>query len=178
MKKEGRRFSNEEREEEQRQKREVSIPGVTVGLPPTVAPYAQHRDGVGVPGLRPLDTISPACSSCPPANVAGLVPRRGRVEGIANATEDRKRQIASGRECARVSSVCPRIIRSFLLSSTIRFSFRFSIRLRSVSVRPIGGRRSSSDDAEPNRLHEVARVIGSRIRLRHARASSKTHQPI
>lgn len=40
------------------EKREVSMPGVTIGLPPTATRYALPGDGVGVLGLRPLDAIS------------------------------------------------------------------------------------------------------------------------
>lgn len=47
-----------EMERRAEEKREVSMPGVTIGLPPTATRYALPGDGVGVLGLRPLDAIS------------------------------------------------------------------------------------------------------------------------
>ena len=105
----------------------MSIPGVTVGLPPTRTQCAPPDDGVGVPGLRPLDAISPSCSfRRAPASVQSLYQRADEVEGITNATEYPKRQIARGRECARVSSVFGIYTRSFTGSFLFRsVPFRF-----------------------------------------------------
>lgn len=65
-KREGQERKKETRMERRaEEKREVSMPGVTIGLPPTATRYALPGDGVGVLGLRPLDAIS----FHPPANV-------------------------------------------------------------------------------------------------------------